>query len=244
MSIPEFYKVDFDFYRKDLIAQALDRMLSQHYDKCVLRQFVAAIMREVQELYEAIIDMQEGRTLFQAQAENLNALGRIVGEPRAPYQYDESRYMFADRDWQRPDNAFVWCVGAPFSAFIPVEDEQYRLNILARVFKNHTLVASVPEMERLTYLLTDSLVSYEKTGPMQVTAVVPSTISATAYNLLTQASSNQRADDAFMLPYPATLWFDGIVTYVPHSFFCADREGEQQCDQSSCAVGVPYQIST
>ena len=30
MSIPEFYKVDFDFYRKDLIAQALDRMLSQH----------------------------------------------------------------------------------------------------------------------------------------------------------------------------------------------------------------------
>lgn len=244
MSIPEFYKVDFSLYDKDLVTQALNRMLSQHYDKCVLRQFVAAIMCEVQELYEAIIDMQDGRTLFEAQAENLNALGRIVGEPRAPYQYDESRYMFADRAQQRPDSAFVWCLKAPFSAFIPVEDEQYRVNILARVFKNHTLVASVPEMERLTYLLTDSLVSYEKTGPMQVTAVVPSTISATAYNILTQARTDQRADDAFMLPYPATLWFDGIVTYVPDTFFCADRENEQRCDQSACAVGVPYQIAT
>ena len=242
MPIPEFYKVDFSPYRKDLIEQALGRMLSQHYDKCVLRQFVAAIMDEVQELYDAVLDMQEQRTLYEAEEENLNALGRIVGESRNPYQYDESRYMFADRINQRPDSSFVWCLNAPFSAFIPVEDEQYRVNILARIFKNHTLVASIPEMERLTYLLTDSLVSYEKTGPMQVTVVVPATISATAYNILTLARTDQRADDAFMLPYPATLWFSGIVIYVPDKFFCADRANEQRCDHAPCAVGVPYQI--
>lgn len=97
-------------------------------------------------------------------------------------------------------------------------------------------------MERLTYLLTDSLVSYEKTGPMQVTVVVPSTISATAYNILTLSRTDQRADDAFGLPYPATLWFNGIVIYVPDKFFCADRTNEQRCDHAPCAVGVPYQI--
>lgn len=238
MPISERYKVDFSPHRKDLIEQALSRMLSQHYDKCVLRQFVAAIMEEVQELYDALIDVQERRTLYMAEQENLNALGRIVGEPRAPYQYDESRWMFADRINQRVDTASVWCMGAPFAAFIPAEDPQYRINILARIIKNHTLVASVPEMERLTYLLTDSLVSYEKTGPMQVAVVVPSTISATAYNMLIKNTTDTRVDEAFMLPYPATLSFSGIVTYVPGTFFCPDR-AQQQCDAASCAVGVP-----
>ena len=40
MPLPQPYAIDFDVYRKDLVAQALNRMLSQHYDKCVLRQFV------------------------------------------------------------------------------------------------------------------------------------------------------------------------------------------------------------
>lgn len=239
MPIPASFKVDFSAHRKDLVAQALSRLLSQHYDKCVLRQFVAAIMAEVQELYDALIDLQEQRTLYVAREENLNGLGRIVGEPRTPYQYDESRWMFADRIDQRVDSASVWCVYAPFASFVPVEDPQYQLNILARIIKNHTLVASVPELERLAHLLTDTWVSWEKTGPMQVAAVVPSTISATAYNMLIKATTDNRVDDAYMLPYPATLSFSGVVTYVPQKFFCADRAQQQQCDAAHCAVGVP-----
>jgi len=242
MPIPAAYKVDFSPYRKDLIEQALARMLSQHYDKCVLRQFVAAIMQEVQALYDAIIDLQEKRTLHEAAAENLNALGRIVGEPRAPYQYDESRWLFADRDQQRPDRAVAWCLHAPFAIYIPVGDDQYRMNILARIVKNHTLVASIPEIEHLTALVTETMISYERTGPMTVQALVPSTISATAWNILTQARTDLRADDIFTFPYPATLWFDGTVMYMPGIWFAADRENEQRCDQAHCAVGVPYQI--
>jgi hypothetical protein len=242
MPIAERYRIDFSPYRKDLIAQALDRMLSQHYDKCVLRQFVAAVMDEVQELYDALIAMQEMRTLHEAGEENLNVLGRIVGEPRTPNQYDESRYMFADRLNQRPGSSFVWCLNAPFSALIPVEDEQYRVNILARIFKNHTLVASVPEMERLTCLLTGSLVSYEKTGPMQADVIVPSSISATAYSILTMSGTDRRVDETFMLPYPATLSFSGYIMYVPGVWLSADRGNEQRCDSAHTAVSVPYHI--
>lgn len=241
MSIPNFYKVDFGSCRKDLITQALARMLDQHFDKCMLRQFVAVIMREVQELYDALIDLQEGRTLYSAETQNLDALGRIVGEPRAPYQYDESRYMFADRSAQAPDSAVCWCLEAQFAAFVPVEDGQYKLNILARIMKNHTLTASVPELERLSYLVTGTHISYEKTGPMQVAAIVPSNISYTAYNLLTRSRSDCRVDNAFMLPYPAALWFSNIVMYVPDRFFCADRNNEQRCDLAACAASAPYQ---
>ena len=242
MPIPSTYKIDFSPHRKDLIEQALGRMLSQHYDKCVLRQFVAAIMQEVNELFDCLIDMQEMRTLFMAEAENLNAIGRIVGEPRAPYQYDESKWMFVDRERQRPDTTTVWCLNAPFAAFLPVADEQYRLNILIRIIKNHTLVASIPEIEKLTSMATGTLVSYDKTGPMQVMAIVPSDITATAWNLITQARTDMRADDIFAFPYPATLWFRGTVMYVPGNWFSPDRTNEQRCDQAHCAVGVPYQI--
>jgi len=242
MFIPASYKIDFSPYRKSLVEQALARLLSQHYDKCVLRQFVAAIMEEVDALYNALIDLQEFRTLYEATEYNLDALGRIEGEPRAPYQYDESKWMFADRDVQRPDNTAAWCLNAPFAAYLPVNDDQYRMNILIRIIKNHTLVASIPEIERLTQMATNTFISYEKTGPMQVRVLVPSNITATAWNILTQARTDMRADDIFMFPYPATLWFDATVIYVPDNWFCADRDNEQRCDHAPCAVGVPYQI--
>ena len=241
MPLPAFYKIDFKPCRKDLIEQALGRMLAQHYDKCVLRQFVAAVMREVNELYDAIIDMQEMRTLHEAEAYNLDALGRIVGEPRNPYRYDESRWLFADRMSQRPDATSVWCLSAPFAAFLPVGDTQYRMNILCRIVKNHTLVASVPEIERLTFMVAETLISYAKTGPMQVAVLVPSTITATVWNILTQARTDLRADSLFAFPYPATLWFDETFFYVPDPWFCADRTNAQRCDQAHVAVGVPYQ---
>ncbi len=240
MPIPAFFEVDFSTYRKDLIEQALNRMLEQHYDKCVLRQLVSAIMQEVQALYDAILDMQSKRTLYEAEKENLDALGRIVGEPRAPYQYDESCWMFADRQAQPPDFSSCWCINAPFAAFVPAEDAEYRLNILTRIVKNHTLTASIPEITYLAKLVTGIDVSYDKTGPMQCTLVVPSTISTTAYNLLIGSTSNRRADDIFAMPYPATLWFDGTITYVPDKFFCSDRDETtgQQCDTAPCAVST------
>lgn len=243
MPIPASFKVDFSPQRKDLVAQALSRLLTQHYDKCVLRQFVVAIMEEVQELYDALIDLQERRTLYMAEDENLNGLGRIVGEARTPYQYDENRWLFTDRINQRVDSANVWCSGAPFASFVPVGDPQYQINILARIIKNHTLVASVPELERLAHLVTDTWVSWEKTGPMQVAIVVPSTISATAYGMLLRTVTDNRVDEAYMLPYPATLSFSSVVTYVPDKFFCADR-ARQQCDAARCAIRVPTNSAT
>ena len=77
---------------------------------------------------------------------------------------------------------------------------------------------------------------------MQVRTLAPSTLSSAALALLTRARNSARADDGFALPYPATLWFDGLMTYGPGPFFCADRAPEfsQQCDRAGCAVGVPY----
>ena len=63
MSVPSRLEVSFGQYAKSLIDEALAKLPSQFLTACVLRQFVAAFVGEVQELYDAVLDMQRGRTL-------------------------------------------------------------------------------------------------------------------------------------------------------------------------------------
>lgn len=113
MSVPSRLEVSFGQYAKSLIDEALAKLPSQFLTACVLRQFVAAFVGEVQELYDAVLDMQRGRTLYAAEAANLDALGRIVGEERAPYQYSDSHWFAFDRMGQAWDSTPWWCRDAP-----------------------------------------------------------------------------------------------------------------------------------
>ena len=245
-AIPRKFEIDFSPYRKDLIARALSRMLGQHYDKCALKQFVLAIMGEVQVLYDALLDLQEQRTLYKAEGYNLEAIGRIVGEPRLPHHYDERHWMHADRPWQCPDTCRTWTRYAPVGVIIPARDPEYKWHILPRIVKNHTLAASVPELHHLTHMIMDQHVSWDKTGPMQVSVLVPASITPTFWNMLTYAGSDRRVDDMFLLPYPATLWFSAVIIFVPEGpepggWFCPDRTNHQRCDRARVAVGVPHE---
>ena len=97
------FPVDYDGGEFDIdgfcapIREALAKLPSQFLTSCMLRQLVAVFVGEVQELYDAVLDMQRGRTLYAAEAANLDALGRIVGEERAPYQYSDSHWFAFDR---------------------------------------------------------------------------------------------------------------------------------------------------
>ncbi len=108
------YKVDFSGLRVDLVEQALGRMLSQHYSACVLRRFVAALVSEAQEFYEACIDLQERRTVYVAAGENLNALGRIVGADRAPWSFDDSYWFFSTGSPRAPTGPRCGASGPPW----------------------------------------------------------------------------------------------------------------------------------
>lgn len=239
MALPSVYKISFDAYRKDLVQQALDRMLSQHYNKCVLRQFVAAFLDEAQEAYDAIIDMQEQRTVYAAEGENLDALGRIVGEDRAPWAYDDSSWLFFDRQGQGWDQVAMWCLKGPLGQYTEVDDEQYRVNILAKAVKNHTLVGSIPEITNLVQYLLGTNASYEKTGPNECRIIVQDNISTTQLALLTRNYTDKRVDEGYYIPYPATLSFSGILMFAPGEFFMFDR-ADRQWDFAPMAVGVTH----
>ena len=225
MPLSSQYIVDFSRYRKSLLEQALSRLLSQHYDKCVLRQFVTVFIEEIQELYDALIDLQEKRIPFNAENENLNALGLIVGEDRMPWAYDDTTWAFTDIAGQGADQERAWCKYAPLGLFLMVDDLQYRVNIILKAIKNHTLTSSAPEIINLVKLIFGLDISFEKTGPNTVNLIVPNGVSMTQIYLLVQASTNEQVDDKFFLPYPATLSIENV--YMETSvgdFFIFDVE--------------------
>lgn len=205
MALSSAFKVDFSKYARDLVSQALDRMLSQHYDKCVLRQFVAVFIEECQLLYDACIELQRLRTPYYAEGQNLDALGRIVGEDRTPWEYDDSMWFFFDRQGQSYEQSPVWVKGAPVGTSRLVDDYQYRVNIIAKAIKNHTLTSSVPELTDLIKLLFSTDVSFEKTGPNQVRIIATHSTSLTQLRLLTRSYDDAQAVHRWFMNYPATL---------------------------------------
>ncbi|MFQ8890156.1 MAG: hypothetical protein ACLR7Z_19135 [Bilophila wadsworthia] len=121
-------------------------MPSQFLTACVLRQFVAAFVGEVQELYDAVLDMQRGRTSTPPKPQILTRLG-ASSERNAPRTSTVTRTGSPLTAWGRLGFDAVVVPGRPAGRVHPEKDPVYRTNILARVIANHTLVASVPELE-------------------------------------------------------------------------------------------------
>lgn len=193
-------------------------------------------MDEVQVLYDAIIDMQKMRSVYYAEGENLNALGRIVGESRSLWMYDDSQYLMFDKPGQAPDMVPVWCKYADLGTYRAVDDTQYRLNIIARAIKNHTLTSSVNELAYVIGFLIKVKVSFVKTGPNQINLIIHEQVSATALLLLTKSVSDTIVDDRFTPPYPATLNINK-VTFAPGEYLRFDTL-TSTTDSAPVAVGL------
>ncbi len=237
--IPARLQVSFEHLKRDLITEGLNNMLSVFYDSCTLRQFVAVLLKEVQELYDAATEAQKARTLYNAVGAQLDGIGRIVGQDRATWHYSEEGYFRFDIEGQGWDQMPFWCINAPLEEFIAAEDDVYRLDILSRIVKNHTLVSAVPELTQLVMRLLNTKASFIKRGPNTVCLTLPTGVDKNAIMFLTQSITDTRVDRSYKVPYPATLSFCDTMYYIPENPFHFDREEPFQWDTAEWAVGVP-----
>lgn len=235
-SIPEKFKIDFDAYRRDMPLKAVTRMLSQDKASNVFHQFLEALLTTgPQWAYDEILKQQEANTLYKAEGFNLDIIGRIVGQPRAAFKYDESRWLFADRSGQGADQGFTWVDGATMSGNRPAPDPEYRRRILARIICNFNRFSSLPELAYMVKFATGETVSYRRVGPMECELFVRSTIPRTYLEMLSRFTTTTEADDVPMIPYAATLSLKRIV-FMPKKTFFADRGCGHQADAGATAV--------
>lgn len=235
--IPEKFKVDYTRLKNtDMTAEALTRLLSQHWNFPVLKKFVAALVQAgPEETYKRIVKALEAQTLYMAQGTDLEAIGRIVGQPRIPYQYDDSKWFFFDRPGQGFDQAPWWVEGAPMTGNTPADDPQYRRMILARIACNFCRFASAPEMAYLVEYATGEKVSWRRVGPMECEILISGNISRSVLDMLTLSKTTTECDDIYMFPYPATLNLTRVV-YLPDTPFIFDRGDGHQFDAGTWAV--------
>lgn len=219
-----------------MVEKAFTRLLSQFQASPVLKQFIAAFIRNgPQWVYDEIIKQQEANTLYLAGGNNLDAIGRIVGQPRDGYRYDESRWFFADRPGQGADQGYVWVNGASLSSREPARDSEYRQLILARIACNFNRFSSLPELAYLARFVTGETASWRCVGPMECEILVSAGISVNKLKVLTRRVTTPFCDDVYMFPYPATLNLTRIV-FMRSPAFIADRGGGHQADAGYVAV--------
>lgn len=235
--IPEKFKIDFAGLKKaDMVSRAQARLLSQHWSFPVLKAFVAAFIRAgPQAAHGRIVGTLENQTLYMAQGVDLEAIGRIVGQSRVPYRYDDSAWFFFDRPGQGFDQAPWWVEGAPLTSNAPAPDPQYRRMILARIACNFCRFSSVPETAYLAEFVTGEKVSWRKAGPMEAEILVSGGISRSHLDVLTKKTTTTECDDIYMIPYMATLNLTRIV-FLPEKPFIFDRGDGHQFDAGSWAA--------
>lgn len=228
--------VDFSGYERDLFGEGLGRLLSVFLNKCTVREFAATFLRQVQELYDAAIDVEKARTVVTASGVNLDALGRIVGQPRTTMEYSEDTWFKFDTSGQGFDQLPWWVTGAPLNTNATATDSQFRQQIIARIIKNHTLCASIPELLYLIRTMFDVDVSYIKKGPNEVQLVVQDgTDKVLLYNLL-HRESTMTVDDDYRMPYPATLSLDSKVFFIKEPAFIFDVDTPHRWDEGMWGI--------
>ncbi len=165
---------------------------------------LAALVKEVQLLHDAVIDVIKYRTLYHAQGANIDVLGRIVGTGRTGWvdtvftilQEDNSPILEEDGETELLANI-------PISSSL--DDSDYRSLILLKVVKNFIKHSSVPEITAAILQATQVPVQIRTTGPMQVDVVIPQGVDPKLVSYVDRKSSNQYTDESFLFPFPATL---------------------------------------
>jgi hypothetical protein len=236
----ESFNVDFNPNRMSLIDFALSRSLDQHQGKPIYTAFLTAFLKEVNELYAAIIDLQEQRSLYHATDSNLEALGRIVGTNRNVVDLDESIYVHFDETDQSCDSSCVEYVpGAELNNTTYEDDLAFRNTIINQINRNNMLYASYPEVQLAIRVFISKLVKFQRTGPMRVQITAPDSMGLTAIDLLVRHGNQIQGDDLFFFPYPATLDIDDDVVYYPDG---ADEGPFMWDSDTNCFDVAPWAV--
>lgn len=217
-------KLDFSSVRKDLVTAGLDRMLAQYKNSPLFNKLVAVWLKQCQQLYDAIVDLQEYRTIYMAQGSNLEALGRIVGAKRVDFNYNDDYYFTPDKAGVTPDNSYAWCINAPMAGWATQNDDLFRNSIWRKALSNFVKFGSVPEIQEIVSAYMDEPVGFEISNPFTGTLVVSADIGLTNLEILTYTQNTEQVEHQFRIPYPTTTDFEGVIFYVPQNAFAPDQE--------------------
>lgn len=203
------YKVDFTKYAINFETLAGDRLLSQFNQTVVLKALIKAFADEAQELFDTIIELLKLRTIYDGRDYYLDAIGRIVGQPRENISLDLSSFFTPDEVGLGADKGLAWVTGGGGGTGVPA-DSDYKTQILGRILSNMNKTSSVPYLQYAIKAVLGLDVSFNQTDMMEVEIKAYRELSPFERGFLMLLHSANIAEKSYYLPYPATLKITGI----------------------------------
>ena len=140
------------FNENDYLSKAREDVTEQFKDKPVFDKFLQLILAGLSDCQFAIKDLLQKRSIDEAFGEQLDIIGRIVGQPRELISLDVYKYFaflgypngdtFGDKNDPSVGGLF-YSRGTPLGGNYRLDDPTYRLFIKSKIIKNRT--ASTPE---------------------------------------------------------------------------------------------------
>lgn len=163
------------FYEEDYLGVARSRITEQFKDKEVIDRFLQLLIFAQTELQTVFKDLMQLRSLDTATGEQLNILGRIVGQDRVLLNsdlYDFFGFQGALKAGSMgtlgdPNiGSIFYSLGEPLGGNIELSDETYRLFIRAKILKNTTASTSEEFIRSINLIFGDSsIIAIEDESP-------------------------------------------------------------------------------
>ncbi len=198
------------FKTVEVLKRMISRLLLQFQDAPVLTHILAAFSAECQVFLDTVQEVVVQRSPLDAIGEQLESIGRIVGQSRIVVDYEDVTWFSPDAAGLCPDIAPAWVAGVSVSGSLLADDTVYRQLIEAKIFRNFTEYGSIPENQTVAQLAFGADVSFIPIGPMEVDVIIPSNVSKTVVKILTDSLSSQ-GNYISVMPYPPTLNICSIV---------------------------------
>lgn len=192
----------------DYLEQARDRITSQHRDQPVIDRYLQLLIAEQGDIQDVMKDLLQLRSIGTASGEQLDILGRIVGQSRELLEADVYTYF----GFQGVPNAggfgeignttvgsLFWELDRPMGGNVLLDDEEYRLFIRAKIIKNST--SSTPEeMIHMVNFLFGTTSTYISEGPASYTAFIGRQLTDLERYLLRYITTGQEGYPVRLIP--------------------------------------------
>jgi hypothetical protein len=171
------------FDEQDYLAVARSRITEQFKDKVVIDKLLQLLIFAQMELQKVYKDLMQLRSLDTANGEQLNIIGRIVGQDRVLLNSDLYRFfgfqgaIKAGSMGTLSDptvGSIFYSLGQPMGGNLELDDETYRLFIRAKILKNITASTSEDFIKSVNLIFGNSSViaiedsTFEQSGNVMV----------------------------------------------------------------------------
>ncbi len=202
---------DFSRYELDLLKKACELTLSQFDRSPVLLGVQGAIDQQMADLYNAIVEGMALRCLDNAQGEQLDVIGRIVGQLRILENFAEKPWFKFDADNLGYDQSIAYVADEPLGGDLLADDQQYLQAIKAKIFRNHVKYGSIPEMLEFVRIVYGYNISLENLGLSDLSLIVPAEMPAYILQNLLSYEDTPQAQRTYFMPMPTTGRFTKVV---------------------------------